>query len=528
MALDIVKNAVSDLWQVELSGRLDAVEAPVLEKELSDIPAGIKGIELDFSAIDYIASAGLRSLLMVKKAAAKQDIKIIIKNPQQEVMDVFDVTGFTNFFEIVQGHKQDELTGPTDGFYPLRPIQRWLVDTHFRKANSTMMNIGALLKLDEAVDLERLAEAVNDVLQTYDIFRCRLVFHPDTGEVCQRFDGSVSKVRVEILSEMAFNERKRELEKPFKIIDRPLYRIYLMLTPSGKYIYGDFYHAIMDGTAIILLFWREVNKRYMRKKASHKSASYAEYVWEEAKALQFGQEEGHRYWQEMLAGFDPQKHLPPTDVSCEDSWHEGAVECELKNLQHKFFADKSYSENTFFIAAAMAAMARVTGNKEVIMSWVHNARTSVKEMRLMGLLLNQYPLKWDFGQDMSITQFLTALESKINKGITYAKELDVVYQDDLEGECASFILQKDTDIKASYILGGLPCQVEEMPPNKRSAAENVLDIAVTVLDDGYYSLRLAYDASRYSEEAMHRYTAAYDEMLSAMQADERKLAEILP
>ena len=154
MALDIVKNTVGDLWLVELSGRLDAVEAPELELALSDIPAGIKEIELNFSDVDYIASAGLRSLLMVKKAAAKQDIKIIIKNPQQEVMDVFDVTGFTNFFEIVQANQVGEITGPTDGFYPLRPIQRWLVDTHFRKANSTMMNIGALLKLDEAVDLE--------------------------------------------------------------------------------------------------------------------------------------------------------------------------------------------------------------------------------------------------------------------------------------------------------------------------------------------------------------------------------------
>ena len=58
MALEIVKNAVGDLWQVELSGRLDAVEAPVLEKELSDIPAGIKGIELDFSAIVFHRTPG--------------------------------------------------------------------------------------------------------------------------------------------------------------------------------------------------------------------------------------------------------------------------------------------------------------------------------------------------------------------------------------------------------------------------------------------------------------------------------------
>ena len=45
MALDIVKNTVGDLWLVELSGRLDAVEAPELELALSDIPAGIKEME---------------------------------------------------------------------------------------------------------------------------------------------------------------------------------------------------------------------------------------------------------------------------------------------------------------------------------------------------------------------------------------------------------------------------------------------------------------------------------------------------
>ena len=528
MALDIVKNIVGDLWQVDLSGRLDAVEAPEMEAALADIPVEVKKIELDFFGVDYIASAGLRVLLVVKKLAAKQDVRIVIKNPQQSVMEVFDVTCFGNFFEIVQTEQEETQDGLTDGFYPLRPIQRWLVDTHFRKANSTMMNIGALLKLDDDVDMERLALAVNEVLEAYDVFRCRLVFHPDTGEVCQRFDGSVSKVRVEIMSEAAFNERKRELEKPFKLIDRPLYRLYLMMTPTGKYIYGDFYHAIMDGTAIVLLFWREVNKHYLGKGGKRKPASYAEYVLEEAQLLRSGQEEGHRYWREMLAGFNPKKHLPPVDVEQENSWHEGVIDGALQNIHGDFFKKKDYSENTFFLAAAMAAMARVTGEKNVIMSWVHNARTTMKEMRLMGLMLNQYPIRWDFREEMKIEQFLIALEARVNEGISYSKSLDEVYRDDLEGECASFILQKDTDIKAAYILGGMPCGVEEMPPNKRSAAENVLDIAVTTLEDGSYSLRLVYDASRYSAAAMQRYAAAFDEMVQAMQKADGTLAEILP
>ena len=51
-------------------------------------------------------------------------------------------------------------------YYPLRPIQRWLIDTHFNKAKSTMMNIGGLYKLSPQIDTQRLESAINEVLNT--------------------------------------------------------------------------------------------------------------------------------------------------------------------------------------------------------------------------------------------------------------------------------------------------------------------------------------------------------------------------
>ncbi len=179
------------------------------------------------------------------------------------------------------------------------------------------------------------------------------------------------------------------------------------------------------------------------------------------------------------------------------------------------------------LAGAILAMAKITGEKDVIMSWVHNARTTVKEMRLMGLMLNQYPVRWDFAKDMTTGQFLTELETCINEGISYAKGLDEVYRDDLEGECASFILQKDTDSKAPFTLDGTTCKVMEVPANKLSAAENVLDIVVTSMEDGGYYLTLNFDGSRYTDYTMDRYAAAYDAMLLALQDKSRSLAEIL-
>ena len=144
----------------------------------------------------------------------------------------------------------------TSGFYPLRPMQLWLIDTHFNKANSTMMNIGALYKYDDSIDLERLAQAINETVARYDMFRCRLVFHEDTADLCQRFDGEITPVTVEKISDAEFEERKNNLKKPYRLVNNPLYRIYLFETPSGKFGYLDFYHAMFDGFSTAILFVR--------------------------------------------------------------------------------------------------------------------------------------------------------------------------------------------------------------------------------------------------------------------------------
>ena len=45
----------------------------------------------------------------------------------------------------------------TTGFYPLRAMQLWIVDSHLEKINSTMMNIGGFYKLAPETDLNRFA-----------------------------------------------------------------------------------------------------------------------------------------------------------------------------------------------------------------------------------------------------------------------------------------------------------------------------------------------------------------------------------
>ncbi len=409
-------------------------------------------------------------------------------------------------------------------YYPLRPIQRWLVDTHFNKAKSTMMNIGGLFKLAASIDMNHFADAVNHVLETHDIFRCRFLFHPETSDLCQIFEGAVEKVFLERMSDEEFQKRMEKLREPYYLINHPLYRLYLMETPTGKYFYADFYHAIMDGVASSYLFTRAVDAAY-RGRTMRKILSYADYIEEESKIPPEELKEGHQYWRDMLRPFDKRKHLPPVNVKGVAPWTQGTLDYEFKNFTEEFFRTTHLSENNYFLGATMLTMAKITGTKESIMSWIHNGRTNMREHRLMGLMLEQYPCAWDFHKDIPVIEFLGRLEGQNQIGMKYRKSLDIVYSEGLEDDCVSFIFQKH--MNGDVIIADRLAELIYLPPNEISAVENALDVEVESQPTGTYNLFLDYDAGRYSEAEMKNFALTMEKVLQDMRDTDKMISEIL-
>ena len=96
--LNIKKNVEGAKAAVALEGRLDTVTSPSLEKELASLE-GVTELVLDFSALDYISSAGLRVLLSAQKAMSKQG-KMTICHVNDTIMEIFEVTGFSDILTI--------------------------------------------------------------------------------------------------------------------------------------------------------------------------------------------------------------------------------------------------------------------------------------------------------------------------------------------------------------------------------------------------------------------------------------------
>ena len=83
---------------ISLDGKLDTNTSPELDKTISELE-GIDELYIDLKNVDYISSAGLRVLLSMQKIMNKQG-KMVIKNVCENVMDIFEVTGFSEILNI--------------------------------------------------------------------------------------------------------------------------------------------------------------------------------------------------------------------------------------------------------------------------------------------------------------------------------------------------------------------------------------------------------------------------------------------
>ena len=85
----------------QLIGRLDTPAAQEVSAALAPLQEKADGtIILDCSQMTYISSSGLRIFLTLRKAAANKGGKVIVRGINNEIRNVFMMTGFLNLFQI--------------------------------------------------------------------------------------------------------------------------------------------------------------------------------------------------------------------------------------------------------------------------------------------------------------------------------------------------------------------------------------------------------------------------------------------
>lgn len=84
-----------------LKGRMDAVTAPEFDRKFAEwVSGGANLFVFNLNGLEYISSAGLRSILASAKQLKEKEGKVVFAGIDGPVKEVFELSGFYSIFDI--------------------------------------------------------------------------------------------------------------------------------------------------------------------------------------------------------------------------------------------------------------------------------------------------------------------------------------------------------------------------------------------------------------------------------------------
>ena len=99
MNLNISNLDNSGILTIAVEGSIDTLTAPEFEAKVLKALDGVKKLILDFAKVEYVSSAGLRTIILLNEKMEEKE-GMTIKNINEEVRDVFEMTGFDELLTL--------------------------------------------------------------------------------------------------------------------------------------------------------------------------------------------------------------------------------------------------------------------------------------------------------------------------------------------------------------------------------------------------------------------------------------------
>ena len=100
--MDITIKKIEQKTCVVLDGRVDSTNADQFQRDIAPLMEGDNlDIDIDCTNMTYTSSQGLRVFLLLQKSLMSRNRKMVLRNMNPRVKEVFDITGFSNIITIV-------------------------------------------------------------------------------------------------------------------------------------------------------------------------------------------------------------------------------------------------------------------------------------------------------------------------------------------------------------------------------------------------------------------------------------------
>ncbi|NQZ11533.1 MAG: hypothetical protein HRT35_30650, partial [Algicola sp.] len=370
---------------------------------------------------------------------------------------------------------------------PMSFAQRRMWFLEQLNGQSSAYNIYQSLKLNGALDGEKLADCVDQLVQRHEILRSRLHVldgesegegegdepvlafdprHPDPLTVRSAQQGEIESIICE------------HQQQVFDLNNGPLYDMTLVKVASQThYLLINIHHIVADGWSLGVLV-EELMTLYSASQNAlpQQSIQYADFAhWQRSNEQQNKQRKQLEYWMDRLN--DAPEYLTIARDNGRDDNHDssgGSLSIQLSETQtaklSQFCKQHKVSDFIFLLSVFQLHLSRLSGQQSVIVGAPNVGRNTADLQKMMGLLLSTMILRADLDMDSSFEQFLAANKKHI---LGAMERQDVPFEQIVEGLGLSRNTNSNPLFQVFFNMLNLPGEDLALPGIEIEATEQV-------------------------------------------------------
>ena len=374
-----------------------------------------------------------------------------------------------------------------------------------------------LLKIGAEIDEQKLAQTIEQVVSAHAFIKTRIKEDAEGNPVMAPSDAAYQQT-IEQMSEAELDALKPQLVQPFNLQKDQLFRIRIIRTEGGLYLFSDFHHIIYDGTSM-RIFMADVDRAYAGETIAPEQWTGWHVAQEEAALRQTeAYTEAKAWYEENFGGLDIE-NKPIPDVLGVKTVTFGSQDLALgitNEAINVFCRRQGVTANILAIAAFAKLMGAYTNQEAALFTTIYNGRNSLRTARTIDMMVKTLPVysRWtadtrikDFLYDVK-QQLLGAMNNDIYSFAEVATNLGI-------NSDVLFVYQGD------YLALGTVCgQPYRAIPLEKNATGSPLDVQIFNTADGP-SLHVEYQKNMYSDALISQMMQCYANVLRSMLTVER-------
>ncbi|MBQ9520845.1 MAG: amino acid adenylation domain-containing protein [Acholeplasmatales bacterium] len=376
-----------------------------LEREVYDILKDVLGHE-SFGVTTNLFEAGLTSVSSIR-------LTILLSKKFNKDVDNNDLKGNPTIRELIKalGSKDKNIEYEILSEYPITKTQEGIFVECVSKPNTTNYNIPYLFKLPKSIDLDKLYESLIDVINNHPYLKTRLFMNSD-GDIKARrdnVDAVVDRLNVDKLI-------KEQLIRPFEILNGRLYRVELITSSEGNYLYLDFHHIICDGTSEAIIL-SDLNKAYLGEKLIPEEYTGFEVALKEKDDLNSNKLiKAKEYYNSVLKDIDGE-YLIKKDLKVKDSSvlksQDFIIDLDSISLK-KFINDNKLTLNAYFNFAFAFTLSKYLYKNDALYVTIYNGRNSSRLENTVSMLVKTLPVFIKYEEESKILDKLFEMRDMLS------------------------------------------------------------------------------------------------------------------